>query len=75
MKFKPVLTKEELDELNNKELMQGYMDGLVNVPLCSEVLTRDYLHGWNNGQVDGGYSPISVEQMTLARVLYGMGSN
>ena len=75
MKFKPVLTKEELDELNNKELMQGYMDGLVNVALCSEVLTRAYLHGWNNGQVDGGYSPISVEQMTLARVLYGMGSN
>ena len=45
MKFKPVLTKEDLDELNNKELIQGYMDGFANVALCSEVLTRAYLHG------------------------------
>ena len=73
MKFKPIITKEELDALSINEVVQGYRDGLANVALCSEVLTRAYLHGWNNGQVDGGYSPMSVEQMTLARVCMAKG--
>ena len=69
MKFKPVTTIEELNALNDGELINGCR----NIPLNSTVLSQSYLHGYNNGQADFGYSPVSTEQQELARLIVNDG--
>ena len=73
MKFKPVTTIEELNALNDGELIKGYQDGCRNIQLNSSVLSQSYLHGYNNGQADFGYSPVSIEQQELARLIVNDG--
>ena len=58
MKFKPVTTIEELNALNDGELIKGYQDGCRNIPLNSSVF---------------GYSPVSIEQQELARLIVNDG--
>jgi hypothetical protein len=62
----PVTTVEELDQLNNMEVFEGYQDGLENFR-CGENRSRAYWHGWRNGQVDGGHAQKDRAQEVLAQ--------
>jgi hypothetical protein len=69
MKFEPVVTRAQLDALDTDLIVKGYYAGFRNAP---DYTQRDqaYWHGYMNGQVDGGFMPISREQQMLAHEIY-----
>jgi hypothetical protein len=52
--LEPIATIREFRELDEGEVMCGYMDGFQGITCEASALTRSYLHGWRNGAVDSG---------------------
>lgn len=61
----PVTTIEDLDTLMGEEIVEGYMDGLEDLP-CGDNRSRSYWHGWRNGRMDGGHVTADAAQQLLA---------
>jgi len=73
MNLNQVTTIEEYDQLDDDQVLDGYRDGIYNLPIEKSKLTRSYLHGYNNGQSDGGHAPTSIEQRNLVKKLFEVG--
>jgi hypothetical protein len=57
----------DLAEINDDECLTGYRAGLGFIAVDYTQKSRSYWHGYNNGQVDKGFAPVSPEQAALAR--------
>ena len=68
MAIEAITTVEQLDALDSDRMVAGYLAGFHNEPNYTER-DRAYWHGYMNGQVDGGFMPISDEQAELARAV------
>ena len=64
----PITTIEQLNTLDQESIVPGYLAGFKNNPDYTRK-EQGYWHGFLNGQVDGGFIPISDEQRILARAL------
>lgn len=62
---KPVVTLEELDSLDEKEIIEGYFDGRSGDPEPGGNRSKAYWHGWRNGRVDGGHNESDAAQAIL----------
>lgn len=62
----PITTTEQLDNLDSKEIMQGYWDGYDNEPEPGNNRSLSYWHGWRNGQVDGKHKQADKAMRLLA---------
>jgi len=67
---KPVTTIEELVSLDSYEVIAGYADGRANEP-CGDNRSRDYWHGWRNGQIDKGFMAPDAASRALAAAYIG----
>lgn len=61
-----VRTLTELDSLDTKEVVAGYMCGNAREPF-PENPSKSFIHGWLNSQVDRGRVAISDAQRELVR--------
>lgn len=64
-------TLEKLAELNQDEIVQGYLAGFdksngMDVPIGK---SKSYYHGWLNAQVDRGRMKSSKAQQLLAEAI------
>jgi len=62
----PIKRAVLLDELDDKEVIQGYWDGKNNEPEPQGNRSKSYWHGWRNGMADGGHMEIDGAQSELA---------
>lgn len=62
----PITKANQLDNLDNDEVIQGYWDGKDNEPEPGDNRSYLYWHGYRNGQVDGGYAKSDEAQKALA---------
>lgn len=67
MIYIPIVRSEALEDIDNKEVVEGYIDGLKNEPEPKGNRSHSYWHGWCNGMVDGKHAQISDCQRQLAR--------
>ena len=70
MKRLPITRKILLDELDNREMIRGYMDGFKNRPEPGPDASYSYWHGWRNGMVDGGFREKDDAQAQLAHDVF-----
>lgn len=61
----PVTTVEDLNSLDGKEVVEGYLDAFDGWP-CGENRSRAYWHGWRNGRLDAGLAEKDSAQAELA---------
>lgn len=69
-----VKTLKELEELNDEEMLQGYLQARAGYVL-SGYESKSFVHGWRNGMVDFGGVPPTEDQMNLAREYTKNGKN
>lgn len=69
--FAPVRTKTDLEQLDETEMVSGYLAGYSGVPTPGSDRSRSFWHGWRNGRVDGGHDQIDCHQVALAREVVG----
>lgn len=50
--FSPVRTVADFQNLDEGEMLEGYLDGFNNGPSPNSSHSRSYWHGWRNGMVD-----------------------
>lgn len=62
----PVSTVEELKNLDEKEMVEGYCDGLKNEPAPRGNRSKSYFHGWRNGMIDKGHIKSDHASQQLA---------
>ena len=63
----PITRNRQLKQLENNEVVLGYMDGRNNDPKPNDNRTYSYWHGWRNGMVDGGHTEKDTSQILLAK--------
>lgn len=63
----PITKARQLKKLDEKEMLEGYLDGYENAPKPGDNRSYSYWHGWRNGQVDGKYAKIDSSQQLLAQ--------
>ncbi len=63
----PVSTLQQLSELDDPEILEGYHDGLQNELTPGGNRSESYYHGWRNGRVDAGHIQPDEAQMKLAK--------
>ncbi len=71
MEFNPVSTKADLDQLDDDEIVAGYMAGLGGADPPGSDKSRSYWHGWRNGMVDSRRVQIDSAQVMLCREVVG----
>lgn len=64
--FKPVLTVAEHRQLDESDVLIGYMDGIEGLPHPGSGHSRSYHHGWRNGMTDGGLACPDHDHRALA---------
>lgn len=64
--MKQITTMKQLSELDEEEVVEGYLDGLKGEPKPGNNRSLSYKHGWNNGAVDAGYQEKTPTQAVLA---------
>ena len=69
--FEAVTSKADLATLDQEDIVQGYLEGLLNEPEPGHNRGRAVWHGWRNGMVDGGWRQKDVAQAELARAVVG----
>jgi hypothetical protein len=69
--FQPVRTKADLDNLDDDEMVSGYMSGYRGENEPGNDKSRSFWHGWRNGRVDGRHDRLDPAQMQLARAIVG----
>lgn len=52
--FKEVATVQDLNNLDEKEMVAGYLAGINNDSQPGSDKSRAYWHGWKNGMCDKG---------------------
>lgn len=62
----PIRKAKQLDDLNEKEMVEGYLDGFQNEPQPGDNRSYSYWHGWRNGMVDGKHAEGDGAQAALA---------
>lgn len=62
---RPVLTVDDLLDLDGDEMIEGYRDGRSGEPAPGDNRSRTYWHGWRVGAMDAGRIPIDAEHNTL----------
>ena len=63
----PIVRASQLNLLNDKEVIEGYMYGRVGNPEPDLSYSYSFWHGWKNGATDGGYRPLDQSSAELAR--------
>lgn len=69
--YQPVRTKQELEMLDKKEMVAGYLEGLQGSSQPGSDKSKSFWHGWRNGRVDGGHDATDGAQQQLAREILG----
>ena len=64
--FQKVNSKADLANLDDAEMVAGYMAGLDGASEPGSDKSRGYWHGWRNGMVDSGRADKDAEQANLA---------
>lgn len=64
--FQKVSSKADLDNLDEADIVAGYIAGLDGANEPGSDKSRGYWHGWRNGMVDSGRSDKDAEQASLA---------
>ncbi|MFL5251556.1 MAG: hypothetical protein ACJ8AI_01440 [Rhodopila sp.] len=67
--FAPVRTIAELRELDEGDILEGYLDGFHGgpEPEPGPDRSRAYWYGWRNGRTDAGLAKPDSAQQALAR--------
>ena len=65
----PITTPEDLRQLDEAEVLEGYLDGHAGEPEPGDNRSLAYWHGWRNGRVDGGHQEKDAAQAALARAV------
>lgn len=63
----PIQKAKLLNNLDDLECLEGYLDGLKNEPKPNDNRSYSYWHGWRNGMVDGGHAVVDKFQKILAK--------
>ena len=63
----PVRTISGFRELDDDEILMGYMDGHSGLPLAPGGTSRSYLHGWRNGLIESGRRCADQAYLELQR--------
>ncbi|MBP0614649.1 hypothetical protein [Jiella mangrovi] len=63
--FQPVENISDFKNLDEGEILCGYMDGISGSPCTLSKVSRSYWHGWRNGLVDGGFTEQDDSQLRL----------
>lgn len=66
MAYAPVRTVEGLETLDEKEIVEGYLDAAKDDPEPGPNRSRSYWHGWRNGMVDNGFRKGDTAMAELA---------
>jgi hypothetical protein len=69
--YQPVTTKAELEQLDEGDMVAGYLAGYNGASEPGSAFSRSYWHGWRNGMVDSKRAEIDVAQTKLAREVVG----
>lgn len=69
--FQPVATKTDLENLDDAEMVAGYLAGFNGESEPGSDKSSSYWHGWRNGMVDCGRAQIDAAQAQLAREVVG----
>ena len=52
--FRPVSTIADFKNLDDGEMLEGYLDGFQGEPAPGSDRSRSYWHGWRNGMIESG---------------------
>ncbi|MFD1330773.1 hypothetical protein ACFQ4O_02045 [Methylopila musalis] len=69
MSRQPIINAPDLSELDEAEVLEGYMDGRAGDPEPGDNRSLSYWHGWRNGAVDGGHREKDEAQAMLAHAV------
>ena len=58
-------TVEAFRELNESEVLVGYMDGCLGTGSLPPRCSASYRHGWRNGMIEGGHMPPDAAYLEL----------
>ena len=64
MMFDAVRNIADFRDLNEAEILIGYMDGMAGL-VGEKDITRSYWHGWRNGAADAGFIEPDQAQQQL----------
>ena len=67
MTFEPVRTLADLDLLNEREILEGYLSAERGDPEPSENRGRAFWHGWRNRMIDYAELPNDEASQALCR--------
>ena len=67
MKFAPVRTKADLDNLSETDIIEGYLSAERGDPEPGENRGRAFWHGWRNRMMDIGVLPQDDASRQLVR--------
>jgi hypothetical protein len=63
----PITDVRLLDELDEREMIEGYFDGKDGWREPGDNRSYSYWHGWRNGASDGHHREIDLAQRELAK--------
>lgn len=69
----PISRAEQLDDLDDAEVIEGYFDGRENEPEPGDNRSFSYWHGWRNGMADGRHRKHDYAQRALANDVIATG--
>jgi hypothetical protein len=69
--FQPVATKADLEQLDDAEMVAGYLAGFQGDNEPGSAFSRSYWHGWRNGMADSKRMPSDPAMAQLAREIVG----
>jgi hypothetical protein len=67
MKFEPVRTMADLELLDEKQIVEGYLSAERGDPEPGPNRGRSFWHGWRNRMIDLGELPGDDASRSLAR--------
>lgn len=67
MPFEPVRTRVDLQSLDEKDIVEGYMSAERGDPEPGENRGRAFWHGWRNRMMDLGVIPLDDASRQLVR--------
>lgn len=68
-KFTPITTLEQLNQLNEMEVIEGYWEGKNKEPEPGGNRGLSCWHGWRNGMMDGKHMPIDEAARKLVKAI------
>jgi hypothetical protein len=63
--FAPVRTVADFRQLDEGDILEGYLDGFHGGPEPGSDRSRAYWHGWRNGRTDAGLAEPDAAQRAL----------